>query len=49
MIEVLEFDFYNRLRTDYIKHNSLFIAFDYDNTVSDYHKIGIDYKTFTRL
>lgn len=36
MIEVLNFDFYNRLKTDYLTHKSLFVAFDY-------HKIGIDF------
>lgn len=35
-----------RLVNDYKKHNNLFIAFDYDNTVSDFHKIG---DTFPKL
>ncbi|WP_422089226.1 hypothetical protein [Tenacibaculum ovolyticum] len=49
MMQVLNFDFYNRLKTDYITHKSLFVAFDYDNTVFDYHNIGIDFTTIIKL
>lgn len=42
-MEVFEFDFYERLRKDYQTHGSLFVAFDYDNTVFDYHNLGIKY------
>lgn len=42
-MNVLEFDFYNRLKQDYLVHKSLFVAFDYDNTVFDYHNQGIKY------
>lgn len=36
----------NRLVLDYKKHGNLFIAFDFDNTVFDYHKVG---DTFPKL
>ena len=42
-MNVLDFDFYNRLKQDYLAHKSLFVAFDYDNTVFDYHSQGINY------
>ena len=29
-----------RLVNDYKTHNNLFVAFDFDNTVFDYHKVG---------
>jgi beta-phosphoglucomutase-like phosphatase (HAD superfamily) len=29
-----------RLLKDYKKHNNIFVAFDFDNTVYDFHKIG---------
>lgn len=29
-----------RLITDYKTHGNLFVAFDFDNTVFDYHKVG---------
>lgn len=35
-----------RLITEYHKYNSLFIAFDFDNTVFDFHKVG---DTFTKV
>ena len=31
---------YNRLMIEYKKYGSLFVAFDFDNTVFDYHKTG---------
>ena len=31
---------YNRLMIEYKKYGSLFVAFDFDNTVFDYHKAG---------
>ncbi len=37
---------FKRLRIDYMKHKSLFVAFDFDNTVFDYHKVG---DTFPKL
>lgn len=46
---VLEFDFYNRLKQDYLAHKSLFVAFDYDNTVFDYHSQGINYEAIVEL
>ena len=42
-MDVFKFDFYQRLRNDYITHKSLFVAYDYDNTVFDYHNQGIHY------
>ena len=48
-MNVLEFDFYNRLKQDYFTHKSLFVAFDYDNTVFDYHKKGINYSSVIEL
>ncbi|MCH3882457.1 MULTISPECIES: hypothetical protein [Tenacibaculum] len=48
-MDVLEFDFYNRLKQDYLAHKSLFVAFDYDNTVFDYHSQGINYEPIVEL
>lgn len=31
-----------RLYSDYVKHNSLIVAFDFDNTIWDYHRCGGD-------
>ena len=42
-MDVFEFDFYERLKADYLQHKSLFVAYDYDNTVFDYHHQGITY------
>ena len=36
----------NRLVSDYKKHGNLFIGFDFDNTIFDYHKVG---DTFPKL
>lgn len=48
-MNVLEFDFYNRLKQDYLTHKSLFVAFDYDNTVFDYHNQGINYNEIIEI
>lgn len=48
-MDVLEFDFYKRLKEDYLKHKSLFVAYDYDNTVFDYHNKGINYDVVVQL
>lgn len=32
-----------RLRSEVAAHGSLFVAFDFDNTIFDYHKQGFDY------
>lgn len=48
-MDVFEFDYYHRLQNDYLKHGSLFVAFDYDNTVSDYHSKGINYQKIIDL
>lgn len=42
-MKVLNIDYYERLKQDYLTHGNLFVAFDYDNTVFDYHSKGIDY------
>lgn len=48
-MDVLEFDFYDRLRKDYLEHKSIFVAYDYDNTVFDYHNQGINYDKIIKL
>lgn len=48
-MDVFNFNFYERLRKDYLEHKSLFVAFDYDNTVYDYHKQGINYDKIISL
>jgi len=40
---------YERLVEDYKKHNSLLVAFDYDNTIYDYHKKGVTYNKVIKL
>ncbi|WP_370086917.1 hypothetical protein [Ekhidna sp.] len=48
-MDVFEYDYYNRLRNDYLKHKSLFVAYDYDNTVYDFHGHGISYEKIIEL
>jgi len=48
-MDVFNFDFYERLQKDYTAHKSLFVAFDYDNTVFDYHNQGINYDKIIEL
>lgn len=48
-MDVLKYDFYERLKQDYLVHKSLFVAFDYDNTVFDYHSQGINYSKIIDL
>ena len=48
-MNVLEFDFYDRLKKDYLEHKSLFVAYDYDNTVYDFHHQGINYDKIISL
>lgn len=48
-MDVYNFDFYDRLRKDYLEHKSLFVAYDYDNTVYDYHSQGINYDKIISL
>lgn len=38
-----------RLMNEYHKHNSLIVAFDFDNTVFDYHDEGGDYSDIIRI
>lgn len=46
---VFDFDYYRRLKEDYHTHGSLCVAFDYDNTVYDYHHRGISYTKIIQL
>ena len=48
-MDVFNFDFYERLKKDYLEHKSLFVAYDYDNTVFDYHNQGINYEKIIKL
>ena len=48
-MDVYNFDFYERLRKDYLEHKNLFVAYDYDNTVYDYHNEGINYDKIISL
>ncbi|MFT5214462.1 MAG: hypothetical protein ACI9WV_002192 [Patiriisocius sp.] len=48
-MDVFNFDFYERLRKDYLEHKNLFVAYDYDNTVFDYHNEGIKYDKIIEL
>lgn len=38
-----------RLYNDYKKHNNLIVAFDFDNTIFDYHNNGGDYSEVISL
>ena len=40
---------YERLLSEYRKHNSLIIFFDFDNTVYDFHKKGLSYNLVISL
>lgn len=48
-MDVFDFDFYARLKNDYKQHGSLFVAFDYDNTLFDFHNQGITYDKIIEL
>ncbi len=48
-MDVFKFDFYQRLKKDYQQHKSIFVAYDYDNTVFDYHGQGINYNKIINL
>ena len=48
-IDVFDIDYYERLRADYYAHGSLIVAFDFDNTVYDYHKRGVNYDKIIEL
>jgi len=39
----------DRLVKDFKAHNSLFIAFDFDNTIWDFHKVGDTYPKLKKL
>lgn len=39
----------SRLEKDLEKHGTLYIAFDFDNTVFDYHQIGDDFQQIRKL
>jgi hydroxymethylpyrimidine pyrophosphatase-like HAD family hydrolase len=38
-----------RLYSDFIKHDTLIVAYDFDNTVYDYHNKGHDYSEVIEL
>ena len=40
---------YNRLVDEYKKYSSLVVAYDFDNTVYDYHKKGLKYNNVISL
>ena len=48
-MDVFKLDYYDRLKQDYLKHGSLFVAYDYDNTVFDYHNQGMNYDKIIAL
>ena len=48
-MDVFDFDYYQRLKKDYVKHKRIFVAFDYDNTIHDFHNLGIDYSSIIDL
>lgn len=48
-MDVFSIDYTERLRSDYLKHKHLYVAFDYDNTVFDYHHKGVDYSKIINL
>lgn len=49
MIDVFDIDYDRILEEAYIKHKKLIVAFDFDNTVFDYHKKGIDFSKIINL
>lgn len=42
-------NFYNRLKEEYYKYGKLIIAFDFDDTVYDFHKKGRSYQKIIKL
>ena len=48
-MDVFKFNYYQRLQNDYLEHGSIFVAYDYDNTVFDYHHQGVDYTKIINL
>jgi hypothetical protein len=40
---------YDRLQAEYNKYGSLWIGYDFDNTVYDFHKIGASYEMVRQL
>jgi len=38
-----------RLVMEWVKHNNLIIAYDYDNTVFDYHNEGLEFNSMKNL
>lgn len=39
----------DRLKKEYLQHNNLIIGFDFDNTIFDYHKQGLDIQSVVEL
>ena len=48
-MDVFEVDFQKRLEQDYIKHGSLYVAYDFDNTIYDTHSQGINFNKIIDL
>lgn len=44
-MDILKMNFEERLYNDYLSHNNLIVAFDFDNTIFDYHKNGYTFKS----
>ena len=40
---------FERLFKEYKVYNSLVVAFDFDNTVYDFHQVGLDFKDVIKL
>ena len=49
MIDVFDINYDKILEDAYLKHKKLIVAFDFDNTVFDYHKKNVDYKKIIDL
>ena len=44
-----KYHFYNRLKEEYYKYGKLIIAFDFDDTIYDFHKKGRSYNKVIKL
>ncbi|HNV97499.1 MAG TPA: hypothetical protein PKL13_04340, partial [bacterium] len=49
MIDVFDINYDVILEEAYIKHKKLIVAFDFDNTIFDYHKKEVDYSKIINL
>lgn len=48
-MNVLDINYYQTLENVYKKYLNVIVAFDFDNTVFDYHKKGIDFSPVINL